>query len=100
MPNRGRGERLLPKSGYKLGIIAHQVRENDLNGVLSFMVCMTGSLNDTHTALAKATFKVVFALQDRLAGDSVCRRHPVVRTGHHLVTVAMLTQLTLSHFGS
>ncbi len=67
MTNRRRRQRFLTKARNEFRVVADQIRQDDFYRVLGFQVSVPSFINNAHSALSDAAFKVIFAFQNRLA---------------------------------
>src|ERR1044072_9138215 len=96
MPDRCGSQRFLPKARNELRVISDEVRQNDLDRVKSFEICMAVFVNNSHSALAEPNVEVIFALEYRRPVYGMRGRHAVIRARTYIVGEARFTKLTLS----
>ncbi len=97
MTYRRRRQRFLAKTRHQLRVVSDQVRQNHLDGVRSFEICVAGFIDDAHAALPQAGFELVFSLQQRFAVNSMISGSAVLGTNFYVVRITTLAARTLSH---
>src|SRR5215510_4731753 len=97
MPDRCGCQSFLAKAGNQIGIVADQIRKNDLDCVRSFQKDVTGLVNHAHATLAQTLLELVTAIKDGFAGNRSRGFRRVVRAVNDVVGETGTTGWTLFH---
>src|SRR5712671_7441465 len=97
MANRGGRQCFLAKAGYQIRVVADQVGQNDLDGVLGFEKDVARFVDDPHATLAQTFFELITSIQNRLSLDRRIRFRTVIGTVINVVREARATSWALFH---
>ena len=95
----GRGHRLLPEARGERGVVADEVGEDDLDGVLRLDELVVRLEDEPHAALPELAFEQVALVERGVEVDEKLQAVTVARTVIDLVCEAAMAGRTLFHSG-
>ena len=93
----GRGHRLLAEARDERGVVADEVGEDDLDGVLRLDEDVAGLEDHAHAALAELALELVALVKHGVEGDEKIQALTVARTVIQLIGEAAMTGRALFH---